>query len=202
MSIECNYCKRECKNKNSQINHERFCKENPNKKDSPFKLYKKLNPAPWNKGKVGVQVSPAKGKPGTMKNKKHTEETKRIMSNKAKERYLNGWEPVAGRCKKYSYNSPVAGDIKVDGTWELTFCQYADKKGLRWRRNKDRFAYVKPDGTNSTYCPDFFVEDWNSYIEVKGYETDLDKAKWEQFPNNLTLIVYKKKDILEMKKFI
>ena len=37
----------------------------------------------------------------------------------------------------------------------------------------------------STYCPDFFVIDWNKYIEVKGYKTELDEIKWTQFEEKL-----------------
>ena len=52
-------------------------------------------------------------------NKKHTEETKNKMSVIKKELYKSGWECVAGRCKKYDYISPIAGKIKVDGTWDM-----------------------------------------------------------------------------------
>ena len=90
------------------------------------------------------------------------------------------------------------GDISVDGSWELAFCQYADLTGLTWRRNKVRFQYVKPDGSDSTYLPDFFVEDWGCYIEIKGYETDLDRAKWEQFPKNEKLKIMRRKEISAM----
>ena len=38
----CSFCKKECKNKNSLINHERLCKENPNRIESPFKRYNDL----------------------------------------------------------------------------------------------------------------------------------------------------------------
>ena len=36
--------------------------------------------------------------------KKHTEETKLLLSKIMKERYENGWESKAGRCKKIEYN--------------------------------------------------------------------------------------------------
>ena len=39
----------------------------------------------------------------------------------------------------------------------------------------------------STYCPDFFVIDWNKYIEVKGYKTELDEIKWTQFEEKLEI---------------
>jgi len=194
----CQYCGKECKNGNSLRNHERLCKENPNKQESSFKKFKNENPEPWNKGKTGVQTAWNKGKEGTFTGKTHSDETKRKMSDNIKQRYADGWECTAGRCKKYSYSSPIAGDIKVDGSWELTFCKYADAVKLKWRRNTKRFPYTKPDGKSSTYLPDFFVENWNSYVEVKGYETDLDAAKWSQFPEDLSLKVLRRKEIKEL----
>lgn len=45
----CKFCGKECKNENSQRNHERLCKENPNKKTSPFVKWNATHNA-WNKG--------------------------------------------------------------------------------------------------------------------------------------------------------
>jgi hypothetical protein len=50
------------------------------------------------------------------------------------------------------------------------------------------------------YFPDFFLEDLNLYIEIKGYETDRDKAKWSQFPQRLRVI--RKKEICDIQKGI
>lgn len=113
------------------------------------------------------------------------------------ERYASGWQPVAGRCKKYTYTSLIAGVVRVDGKWELAVCEYFDALGVTWQRNTKRFSYTRPDGEQSTYCPDFWVDDWSSYIEVKGYETKLDHAKWRDFPAKL--IVWRKQDLLERK---
>jgi len=108
------------------------------------------------------------------------------------DRYAKGWEATAGRCKKIDYESPIAGKIKIDGTWELRVVKHLDSIGVVWRRNKKRFDYVNLSEKKSTYCPDFYIEDWNTYLEVKGYETDLDRCKWSQFKE--PLIVWKKKE--------
>ena len=36
-SLICKFCQKACKNTNSQRNHERLCKENPNKQFSKFR---------------------------------------------------------------------------------------------------------------------------------------------------------------------
>jgi hypothetical protein len=104
------------------------------------------------------------------------------------ERYANGWESTAGRCKKISYFSNVAGNIKVDGTWELSVAKYLDSLGVNWIRNKKRFKYFNSiKNRTSTYCPDFYVEEWGCFIEVKGYKTELDDIKWANFKDKLEI---------------
>jgi wobble nucleotide-excising tRNase len=41
---------------------------------------------------------------------------------------------------------------------------------------------------------------YDSYVEVKGYKTERDEAKWKQFPKKLLII--DKKDIDNIKKGI
>ena len=42
------------------------------------------------------------------------------------------------------------------------------------------------------YFPDFYLPDYDIYIEVKGYERERDRCKWKVVPN---LLVLKKKEI-------
>ena len=125
---------------------------------------------------------------------KHTEEFKESQRNRILQRYADGWMPKAGRCAKIKYNSLVAGTVLLDGTWELKAAEYLDSIGVMWVRNKQRFPYVNLVGKQSHYTPDFWVETWDTFIEVKGYETDLDKCKWSQFP--FKLLVWKRDTIL------
>jgi hypothetical protein len=128
---------------------------------------------------------------------KHTAEFKAKQRERIIARYEAGWMPKAGRCKKYKHVSPIAGEVYLDGTWELSVAKWLDKKEYNWTRNTIRFQYTNLKGTISHYTPDFWVEELNSYIEVKGYETELDRCKWSQFPS--PLIVWKKKELIEMK---
>jgi len=122
------------------------------------------------------------------KGTKHTEETKLLLSKIMKERYESGWESTAGRTKKLDYESNIAGKIKVDGNWELRVAKYLDDIGVKWIRNKERFKYNNTiKNCISTYCPDFYVYDWNTFIEVKGYKTELDEIKWSQFKEKIEI---------------
>lgn len=127
-------------------------------------------------------------------NKVHrTPEQKQRLREIALKRYAEGWDPKAGRARKYAYTSPIAGDVSLDGTWELKTAKWLDNQALTWRRNRDRFAYINLKGVAAFYTPDFYIEEWSSYLEVKGYETELDRCKWSQFPEKL--IVWKSKEI-------
>lgn len=136
------------------------------------------------------------------KGRKHTESTKNKLSKsligrtmnddfkskrseEMKSRYLNGWESSAGRTKKIKYKSRIAGEVFLDGMWELKTAMYFDENHINWVRNKKRFNYVDSNGIKRTYCPDFYLIDDNLFIEVKGYETELDRLKWNQFTENL-----------------
>lgn len=117
----------------------------------------------------------------------------RIAINK---RYDAGWQPKAGRCAKLEYISPVAGRVFVDGTWEYKYAMYLDTLGVQWCRNTRRFDYWY-DGKLRKYIPDFYIVDDDRYIEIKGYTTDKDLAKWSQFPH--TLAVVGKRELKELK---
>lgn len=199
--LPCSFCNKECKNKNGLAVHQRMCKENPNRKDSYFVEYHKKGFIPWNKGKTGVQEAWNKGLPAVNLGTTHTEATKAKMSKIKRALYDSGWESNAGRCKKYDYSSPIAGEIKVDGTWELIFCKYADANNLKWSRNKKRFPYINQNGKYSTYQPDFYVEEWNCFVEVKGYETDQDRAKWRDFPEPIKILRKAEIDMIKNNTF-
>ena len=115
--------------------------------------------------------------------------------NRIVNRYANGWLPKAGRCKKYKYFSPVAGEVLLDGTWELAVAKLFDLRNYNWRRNTKRFPYLNLQNKISYYTPDFWVENFNSYLEVKGYTTDLDRCKWSQFTENL--IVWTRSELIK-----
>jgi hypothetical protein len=45
------------------------------------------------------------------------------------------------------------------------------------------------------YTPDFYLNAIDTYIEIKGYETDKDRAKWSQIPVDIKFQVLKEKDL-------
>ena len=171
----------ESKNKKSKI-AKKLWENNEYRKRVLEALEKKIkNDENWGRGR-------------TLEKEESRKEKIRIKIN---ERYANGWEVKCGRCKKIEYISDIAGIIKVDGSWELKVAQYLDKNNIRWERNKKRFDYINLKNKKSTYCPDFYIYDWNTYLEVKGYKTELDDCKWSQFAE--PLIVWNKQELKKLK---
>ena len=203
----CQFCNKESSNPGGAARHSKHCKSNPNyvKGYRSPKAGPKAGSAPWNKGlrddpRCSHSEETRLKLGNTFKGKCHTEESKQKMSEARKQMYAAGWECNAGRCLKYDYESPIAGRVKVDGMWELKFCEFADTAKLNWLRNKERFSYIRPDGKSASYQPDFYLKDFDCYIEIKGYETDLDHAKWDQFPKRL--VVIRKNDMSNLDSII
>jgi len=80
----------------------------------------------------------------------------------------------------------IVDGIKLQGQWEVDFYSWAKEAGLNPQRPTESFSYVW--NGNRTYFPDFYIKSLDMYVEVKGYETDRDRAKWLQFPKKLRII--------------
>ena len=96
-----------------------------------------------------------------------------------------------GRVKQYEIDN-----IRLHGTWEVDFYLWAKEKMLSPVRCNEGFQYTWKG--NRTYFPDFFLPTLNLYVEVKGYETAQDRAKWSSFPAKLLII--RKEDIEKIRK--
>lgn len=202
---KCKYCGKKYKNPKSIGSHTKWCKKNPNR-EIPFenidqeKRLKALadsnrNPEHIRRRMAGFKKSYEAGNftIGGCSNDTEIESKRRKkIADSINKRYESGWAPKAGRCKKIQYESTIAGSVSLDGNWELKVAQYLDEQNINWIRNTKRFPYIH-NGKNRKYTPDFYLTDDDVYVEVKGYETELDKCKWGQFPHSL--LVWKKYDL-------
>lgn len=196
----CQYCGKECFVYGLK-NHEKHCKKNPNY--VPGKSNFGYGRIPWNKGLT------AKDDPRLAKQveiyKKHYQEGKfkiwceglsketdeRIsklskavsstLNNKVKE---GTWHVSFSKARTYEYRGST-----FHGTWELNFAKYLDSKNINWSRPDDIFEYFWQEEVHQ-YHPDFYLPEFDIFIEIKGYPTDRDFAKWEQFPKDKNLDIY------------
>lgn len=95
-----------------------------------------------------------------------------------------GYRKNTGRGKKGWYKG-----FRSDSSWELAYIIYNLEHCIMFKRNVDRFEYLK-NSVKCHYTPDFILED-GTYIEIKGYYTELDRIKHSQFEGSL-LVLQKK----------
>lgn len=195
--ITCKFCDKECKSINSKAQHELYCKSNPDakvKKASMGMLGKKGSNQ-FIKGTAKPMTESGKesirefnrNRPWTDEDRlKHSESMKRAVSNNP-EAYSSS---NRGRVKQIIFDG-----IKFQGNWELDFYKWCVKNHIQCVRNSNGFKY-EWNGTR-TYYPDFYLPEKDIYVEVKGYKTERDSAKWEQFPEKLLIV--QKQDIMNIR---
>lgn len=202
----CRFCGRECKNQNSLRNHERLCNSNPNQQVTPFMNdeFQKNKGGKISNGSIKAReegrvfiVSEETRKKQSLYAKSrsaswHEENGKRISDTVKKKVDAGEWHTSLAKHMHIDYNG-----VDLHGSWELRYAQYLDLNGIEWERNKVSFPYDY-DGKTRRYTPDFFLPSSNEYIEVKGYKTAKDEAKWSQFPSHLSLVVLMKADLEDL----
>ena len=72
-----------------------------------------------------------------------------------------------------------------DSSWELAFVIWCLDHNINIIRNTKKFKYIYKGDTHN-YTPDFKLGYF--YIEVKGWETDKDKAKFDYFTEPLIIL--------------
>lgn len=100
--------------------------------------------------------------------KHHSKETLDILSQK-RIHYLENNPHV----KWYVVNNGKK-DIKVQGKWEKDFAEWLNKQNIKWDR-----VTIKYDGYHR-YTPDFYLIDFDEYVEIKGWLKDRDKEKMKK----------------------
>ena len=209
VSIECIFCKRIAKNPNSNRNHERLCKLNPERQVSyllseewvQYKQsveYKSQNV--YTKAKrlglpkpIIVHSEQARINHATAAARRTPEERELSaikISNTVREKVKNGtWHTSLAKKMHHNYNG-----VDLHGKWELNYAKWLDLNNIRWERCKQQFIYNFENKVRY-YTPDFYLPDKNEYIEIKGYKTLKDVSKWDQFPIDKKLIVLMQKDL-------
>lgn len=192
----CFHCNKEVKNKNSKIQHEIRCKSNPNRIEVK-PTFGRLGKPGKNQYSYGKSMAAETKKKISEKSKLQvwTEDRKKKHSEIMKQTVSNFPESYSssnrGRTKQIIFDG-----IKFQGKWELVFYQYCINNDINIRRCNEWFEYDW-NGIRK-YFPDFYLPDKNIYVEVKGYQTDRDLAKWSAFPH--TLVVVRKEDIEAIEK--
>jgi hypothetical protein len=78
--------------------------------------------------------------------------------------------------KKYSWNNIKYKNIKMRSLWEVNFAQWCDGSGIKWKYEPKTF-----DLGNTTYTPDFYLPEFDCWIEIKGRWMPNSKKKYNKF---------------------
>ncbi|NBT09188.1 MAG: hypothetical protein EBS98_10405 [Chitinophagia bacterium] len=200
----CKHCGKECKNENSLRNHERLCKENPNRQFTPFHnqdFQRSNNENQYTKAKrlglelpvVSEETRAKLRKSNASRTPEWNKENGKRISETIKKKVREGtWHTSLARHMHIDYNG-----VDLHGSWELKYAQYLDANNIKWIRNKDSFHY-EFEGKSRKYTPDFYLLESDEYIEIKGYKTEKDEAKWSQFPTHRKLVILMKKELEDL----
>lgn len=109
------------------------------------------------------------------------------LSNKISRKCKEAWKQgkyiganTSGESKWYDYYHSSGLVYKVQGTWELKFIEWLDSNGLEFTCHKGMIPYTDKNGVSRNYFPDFFVKEWNCYVDIKSsYWYQKQKDKWE-----------------------
>lgn len=205
--MNCKYCNKEFTNVKSGASHTKWCQSNPNRY-IPFEHINVKGRKGWSKGLTKetddrVRRNSESLKEGYKSGKltpnhplfqkgvsKTPEQRKRISDTMKRNPKAGGLRRGSGRGKKSWYVSPIAGRVFLDSTWELSYARWLDQNNIVWKRNQKKFPY-EYNGQIKYYIPDFYLVESQLYIEIKGFERELDKFKWKSFPHQLLILKHK-----------
>ncbi|UNI74826.1 hypothetical protein ABNavy97_150 [Acinetobacter phage AB-Navy97] len=182
--------------------HSKFCKMNPNR----LSRSGSNNPRYGKTGGNQYTKAASEGRVFKLSNesrKKISEANKRrIWTDAQRKKHSNSMleavkrnpdsysaSNVSGRVKTYTFDG-----MKFKGKWELKVAKCLKASNIKYTNVIAPIEY-KWDGKTHLYFPDFYLEDYDLYIEVKGYERDRDRCKWNAVKN---LIVFKAEEIASL----
>ena len=200
--MECKYCNKEVQNKKSKSSHEGLCKQNPNRRKSPFEnvewqktkgtnQYIKADKLGLERPKISEEAR--KKISDAAKGRKHTDERKKKMSEHAKKNGLGG----VTQSRWIRYKGKILGS-----SYELELVQVLERHNIKWQTCK-KFSYIDIKGKARTYTPDIYIPDYDIYLDPKnnylieninpnlGFK-DSEKIDWVMKQNNVVIHILNK----------
>lgn len=203
----CQYCQKECKGKNSLVQHEIRCSENPNKLKYFIPGFNNVGRIAWNKGLSKETDERVANYAQTTHNKYESgelvgwckgltaetdERIAKMVHTQKQNGITGGYRENAGNYKHGKYNG-----IYCDSTWELAYILYCNDNNIPIKRCDKVFDYYDNEGNKHRYYPDFIINE-NEIIEIKGRITEQWKLKLPIVEREHIKVLYKEdmKDIL------
>lgn len=188
--LECQFCGKECKNRNSLCNHERLCKQNPERQISSFVAYNEdINHIAWNKGLTAntderVAKMAASIKTRFEEQGSHWTGRHHSLESRRKTALTVAGNTRGNRSKKGYYKGMYCGS-----SYELAYVIYNLDHNIPFTKC-DRYYEYEYNGAKHLYFPDFELAD-GTIIEIKGYHTELVDIKAAAVVDRPIKILYK-----------
>jgi hypothetical protein len=122
------------------------------------------------------------GYPKGTKNPKISGELSPTKRPEVKEKMSKNHYDCSGRNNPH-FGKPASHGEKIEykgiymrSSWEYAFVLWLDKNNIKWEYEPKTF-----DLGDNTYTPDFYLSEFNLYIEIKGFWRDKAKEKFELF---------------------
>lgn len=197
-SFICMFCGNAKSSNRVRASHQTLCKENPNKKQTPFQnghfqSTKKIG----NQYISGQQKSPSDETKEKIRQKakgrKHSDETKEKLSQYAKNRNFGG----VTQSRRIEYNG-----VKLGSSYELILAKSLDENNICWIQ-PERLKYKDNLGKSRTYTADFYLPEYDVFLDPKndflieninpslGF-SDIEKIDWVSKQNSVKIYVLNK----------
>lgn len=88
--------------------------------------------------------------------------------------------------KKFKYK-----EVWMDSSWEVELAQWFDENYIKWARDKKiKFRWIDSENISHTYYPDFYLEDYNVYVDPKNrFLQEKDKEKIDYVRNEYKIVL-------------
>ena len=162
------------------------------------------------KGKInlgdsnGMKSKEARNKLSLIRKKMMKEGLAQQISNQMKKAWSEGkFDGVkVGRSKWYHYEHSNGKIYKVQGKYEYRFIEWLDKNKMEFECHPKKLKYIDAKGEWHSYLPDFFVNEWDCYVEIKNkYHMTQQIEKFEMIlksNTNIKLKILLEKDLEEL----
>lgn len=126
--------------------------------------------------------------------KSHSLETKKKISESA---LKSSHQRVTSRSITFKKKDGTV--VFLDSSYEQLLAEILERNDISWIRPKP-FKWTDSDGKIHNYFPDFFLTDFNIYLDPKNefvLKRDEDKIRRVISENDISLVVLRKQDITE-----
>jgi len=137
----------------------------------------------------------AKLQPTKIMSKEAKEKISAARSKFLEEKGGGGFKDV----KWYTIKNIQGEEYVCRGTWEVKVAEWFNSKGILWIR-KVYLKYLSSSDVLKTYAPDFYLPNYDLYVEVKGFFSayDLDKLQRILSSNDIKLLFVRYKQLTQL----